>query len=85
MNRAIQFITALAQGNEDKLKEITDKIVGELAQVAALFLLINGGIGLALTGLLRFGSFVTRLAFRNLIAAPIGMTFRFLRRQVSAF
>lgn len=83
VNRAIQFITALAQGNEDKLKEITDKIVGELAQVAGLFLLINGGLALALTGLLRFGSFVTRLAFRNLIAAPIGMTFRFLRRQVS--
>ena len=81
-NRAIQFITALAQGNEDKLKEITDKIVGELAQVAGLFVLINGGLALALTGLLRFGSFVTRLAFRNLIAAPIGMTFRFLQRQV---
>ena len=81
-NRAIQFISALAQGNKEKLKEITDKIVGELAQVAALFLLINGGLGLALTGLLRFGSFVTRLAFRNLIAAPIGMTFRFLQRQV---
>ena len=81
-NRAIQFISALAQGNKEKLKEITDKIVGELAQVAALFLLINGGLGLALSGLLRFGSFVTRLAFRNLIAAPIGMTFRFLQRQV---
>lgn len=81
-NRAIQFITALAQGNEDKLKEITDKIVGELAQVAGLFLLINGGLGLALTGLLRFGSFVTRLAFRNLIARPFGMAFRFLQRQV---
>ena len=81
-NRAIQFISALAQGNKEKLKEITDKIVGELAQVAGLFLLINGGLALALTGLLRFGSFVTRLAFRNLIAAPIGMTFRFLQRQV---
>jgi len=82
VNRAIQFITALAQGNEDKLKEITDKIVGELAQVAGLFLLINGGLALALTGLLRFGSFVTRLAFRNLIAKPFGMAFRFLQRQV---
>ena len=81
-NRAIQFISALAQGNKEKLKEITDKIVGELAQVAALFLLINGGLGLALTGLLRFGSFVTRLAFRNLIARPFGMAFRFLQRQV---
>ena len=81
-NRAIQFISALAQGNKKKLKEITDKIVGELAQVAALFLLINGGLGLALTGLLRFGSFVTRLAFRNLIARPFGMAFRFLQRQV---
>lgn len=81
-NRAIQFISALAQGNKEKLKEITDKIVGELAQVAALFLLINGGLGLALTGLLRFGSFVTRLAFRNLIAKPFGMAFRFLQRQV---
>ena len=82
-NRAIQFISALAQGNKEKLKEITDKIVGELAQVAALFLLINGGLGLALTGLLRFGSFVTRLAFRNLIARPIGGVFRFLQRQVT--
>lgn len=81
-NRAIQFISALAQGNKEKLKEITDKIVGELAQVAALFLLINGGLGLALSGLLRFGSFVTRLAFRNLIARPIGSVFRFLQRQV---
>ena len=81
-NRAIQFISALAQGNKEKLKEITDKIVGELAQVAALFLLINGGLGLALSGLLRFGSFVTRLAFRNLIARPIGNVFRFLQRQV---
>lgn len=81
-NRAIQFISALAQGNKEKLKEITDKIVGELAQVAGLFLLINGGLGLALTGLLRFGSFVTRLAFRNLIARPFGMAFRFLQRQV---
>ena len=81
-NRAIQFISALAQGNKEKLKEITDKIVGELAQVAGLFLLINGGLALALTGLLRFGSFVTRLAFRNLIAKPVGMTFRFLQRQV---
>ena len=53
VNRAIQFITALAQGNEDKLKEITDKIVGELAQVAGLFVLINGGLSLALTGLLK--------------------------------
>ena len=82
-NRAIQFISALAQGNKEKLKEITDKIVGELAQVAGLFLLINGGLALALTGLLRFGSFVTRLAFRNLIAAPIGGVFRFLQRQVT--
>jgi hypothetical protein len=81
-NRAIQFISALAQGNKEKLKEITDKIVGELAQVAGLFLLINGGLALALTGLLRFGSFVTRLAFRNLIAKPFGMAFRFLQRQV---
>ena len=81
-NRAIQFISALAQGNKEKLKEITDKIVGELAQVAGLFLLINGGLALALTGLLRFGSFVTRLAFRNLIARPFGMAFRFLQRQV---
>ena len=81
-NRAIQFISALAQGNKEKLKEITDKIVGELAQVAGLFLLINGGLGLALIGLLRFGSFVTRLAFRNLIARPFGMAFRFLQRQV---
>jgi hypothetical protein len=82
-NRAIQFISALAQGNKEKLKEITDKIVGELAQVAGLFVLINGGLSLALIGLLRFGSFVTRLAFRNLIARPFGMAFRFLRRQVS--
>ena len=82
-NRAIQFISALAQGNKEKLKEITDKIVGELAQVAGLFLLINGGLALALTGLLRFGSFVTRLAFRNLIAKPFGMAFRFLQRQVT--
>ena len=84
-NRAIQFISALAQGNEKKLKEITDKIVGELAQVAGLFVLINGGLSLALIGLLRFAGFITRFAGRNLIARPFGAALRFLRNRINLF
>ena len=84
-NRAIQFISALAQGNKEKLKEITDKIVGELAQVAALFVLINGGLSLALIGLLRFAGFVTRFAGRNLISRPFGAALRFLRNRINLF
>ena len=84
-NRAIQFISALAQGNEEKLKEITDKIVGELAQVAGLFVLINGGLSLALIGLLRFAGFITRFAGRNLIARPFGAALRFLRGRINLF
>ena len=84
-NRAIQFISALAQGNKEKLKEITDKIVGELAQVAGLFVLINGGLSLALIGLLRFAGFVTRFAGRNLISRPFGAALRFLRNRINLF
>ena len=82
--RAVKLIGALATGNTDQLKEITDNIVKQLTAVGGIFLAINGGIALALRSITRLASFLTQVAVTNLLIKPIKLIFKIAKAAAIA-
>ena len=82
--RAVKLIGALAKGNTDQLKEITDNIVKQLTAVGGIFLAINGGIALALRSITRLASFLTQVAVTNLLIKPIKLIFKIAKAAALA-
>ncbi len=82
--RAIKLIDALATGNKDQLKQITDNIVKQLGAVAGIFLAINGGIVLALRSITRLATFLTQVAVTNLLVKPIQLIFKVAKNLAKA-
>ena len=82
--RAVKLIGALATGNTDQLKDITDNIVKQLTAVGGIFLAINGGIVLALRSITRLASFLTQVAVTNLLIKPINLIFKIAKAAAIA-
>ena len=82
--RAVKLIGALATGNTDQLKQITDNIVKQLTAVGGIFLAINGGIALALRSITRLASFLTQVAVTNLLIKPIKLIFKIAKAAALA-
>ena len=82
--RAVKLIGALASGNTDQLKQITDNIVKQLTAVGGIFLAINGGIALALRSITRLASFLTQVAVTNLLIKPIKLIFKIAKAAAIA-
>ena len=82
--RAVKLIGALATGNTDQLKEITDNIVKQLTAVGGIFLAINGGLALALRSITRLASFLTQVAVTNLLIKPIKLIFKIAKAAALA-
>ena len=74
--KTVELISALASGNKEKLDEIKDKILKQLAIAGGIFVAINAGFAIALRSLLRLGGFITRVAAANLLKKPIDLLFR---------
>ena len=71
--KTVELISALASGNKEKLDEIKDKILKQLAIAGGIFVAINAGFAIALRSLLRLGGFITRVAAANLLKKPIDL------------
>ena len=82
--RAVKLIGALATGNTNQLKEITDNIVKQLTAVGGIFLAINGGIALALRSITKLASFLTQVAVTNLLIKPIKLIFKIAKAAALA-
>ena len=82
--RAIKLIGALASGNTEQLKDITDNIVKQLTAVGGIFLAINGGIVLALRSITRLAAFLTQVAVTNLLIKPIKLIFKIAKAAAIA-
>ena len=82
--RAVKLIGALATGNTEQLKGITDNIVKQLTAVGGIFLAINGGIALALRSITRLASFLTQVAVTNLLIKPIKLIFKIAKAAAIA-
>jgi len=82
--RAIKLIGALTSGNKERLKEITDGIVKQLAAVGGIFLAINGGLVLALRSITRLAGFLTQVAVTNLLIRPIQLIFKIAKAAALA-
>ena len=76
LNRIITSVAELSEDGKLSLKNLGDKIGKDLAIVGAVFLGINGGFGLALSAVTRLAAFLTRIAVRGLLLAPIRLAFR---------
>ena len=74
--KTVELISALASGNKEKLDEIKDKILKQLAIAGGIFVAINAGFAIALRSLLRLGGFITRVAAANLLKKPIDLLIR---------
>ena len=73
--KTVELISALASGNKEKLDEIKDKILKQLAIAGGIFVAINAGFAIALRSLLRLGGYITRVAAANLLKKPIDLLF----------
>ena len=82
--RAIKLIGALTSGNKERLKEITDGIVKQLAAVGGIFLAINGGLVRALRSIPRLAGFLTQVAVTNLLIRPIQLIFKIAKAAALA-
>ena len=71
--KTVELISALASGNKEKLEEIKDKILKQLAIAGGIFIAINAGFAIALRSLLRLGAYITRVAAANLLKKPIDL------------
>ena len=71
--KTVELISALADGNKEKLEEIKDKILKQLAIAGGIFIAINAGFAIALRSLLRLGAYITRVAAANLLKKPIDL------------
>ena len=71
--KTVELISALASGNKEKLDEIKDKILKQLAIAGGIFVAINAGFAIALRSLLRLGGYITRVAAANLLKKPIDL------------
>jgi len=69
--KTVELISALADGNKEKLDEIKDKIIKQLTIAGGIFIAINAGFAIALRSLLRLGAYITRVAAANLLKKPI--------------
>ena len=69
--KTVELISALADGNKEKLEEIKGKILKQLAIAGGIFIAINAGFAIALRSLLRLGAYITRVAAANLLKKPI--------------
>ncbi len=65
--KTVELISALADGNKEKLDEIKDKIIKQLTIAGGIFIAINAGFAIALRSLLRLGAYITRVAAANLL------------------
>ena len=76
LNRILDSVSDLSEKGKLTLKNLGDKIGKDLAIVGAIFLGVNGGLGLALGTVTRLAGFLTRIAVRGLLLAPIRLAFR---------
>jgi len=76
LNRILDSVADLSEKGKLTLKNLGDKIGKDLAIVGAIFLGVNGGLGLALGTVTRLAGFLTRIAVRGLLLAPIRLAFR---------
>ena len=75
VGRVIKTIEALVKGDEKALKGIGDVIVKQLTAAGAIFVAINGGLGLAIRSLTQLAFFMGRIAISNLLLKPITLIF----------
>jgi len=75
VGRVIKTIEALVKGDEKALKGIGDTIVKQLTAAGAIFVAINGGLGLAIRSLTQLAFFMSRIAISNLLLKPITLIF----------
>ena len=75
VGRVIKTIEALVKGDEKALKDIGDTIVKQLTAAGAIFVAINGGLGLAIRSLTQLAFFMSRIAISNLLLKPIALIF----------
>jgi len=84
VGRVIKTIEALVKGDEKALKGIGDVIVKQLTAAGAIFVAINGGLGLAIRSLTQLAFFMGRIAISNLLLKPITLIFSVARAAGAA-
>ena len=84
VGRVIKTIEALVKGDEKALKGIGDVIVKQLTAAGAIFVAINGGLGLAIRSLTQLAFFMGRVAISNLLLKPITLIFSVAKAAAAA-
>jgi len=84
VGRVLKTIEALVKGDGEALKNIGDTIVKQLTAAGAIFVAINGGLGLAIRSLTQLAFFIGQVAVSNLLLKPIKLIFQVAQAAAAA-